>query len=319
MSPLARLLDWLSHLYNVVVVVSGGNHGATKPVLNTATLDNPDAVAADAVRSLFDAARHRRLLSPAEAVNVITVGALHADGLDIELPDTVIDPVPAGSPASYSPVGFGFRRSVKPEVLLPGGRQVFSAPPPGQGTGEVEVQPVESPQKGPGLGAAAPGMAGELDAITYSCGTSNAAALASRSLSEIMDVLEAARSEDGEAPIADAQYYPVLAKTLLVHAAGWHDSLAKMRDLLGLSGQDVRRELTRILGYGRSAASASARRSALASYCSVLDRSAKISATRSASLSHRRLQLLRSGAASPSRWRGSRRSTSIRRSTEWRG
>jgi len=93
-------------------------------------------------------------------------------------------------------------------------------------------------------------LAGEIDAITYSCGTSNAAALATRSLSEIMDVLEGAQHEEGEAPFPGAQYHPVLAKALLVHAAGWHESLDELRVLLGLAGQDVRRELTRILGYG---------------------------------------------------------------------
>lgn len=250
LSPLARLLDWLSYNYNVLVVVSGGNHSATRPMLNAARLSDPEEIAADTARSLLATARHRRLLSPAEAVNVITVGALHADGLEVELPDTLIDPIAKGFPASYSPVGFGFRRSVKPEILLPGGRQAFSSPPPGTDTGSVEVEPAHNPQKGPGLATAAPGRSGELNAISYSCGTSNAAALAARSLSGIFDVLEAARSQKDDAPFPDAQYHPVVAKTLLVHAAGWHDSLAQMRDLLGLTGQDVRRELTRMLGYG---------------------------------------------------------------------
>ncbi|MCA8979972.1 MAG: peptidase S8, partial [Planctomycetes bacterium] len=103
---------------------------------------------------------------------------------------------------------------------------------------------------GPGLRAAAPGLAGQLDAVAHSCGTSNAAALATRSLSEIMDVLEAARAGYGDAAFPDPQYDPVVAKTLLVHAAGWHDSLERMRDLLGLTGHEVRRDLTRLLGYG---------------------------------------------------------------------
>lgn len=250
LSPLARLLDWLSHRYNVVVVVSGGNHSTAAPVLQTSSLNNPEAVAVDASRSLMNTARHRRLLSPAEAVNVVTVGALHSDGVEIELPDTVIDPIPMGSPASYSPVGFGFRRSVKPEVLLSGGRQIFSSPPPGTDTDTVEIHPTDSPQRGPGLAVAAPGSSGELDAIAYSCGTSNAAAIAARSLNEIIDVLEAVRGRGSDSTFPDAQYDPVLAKTLLVHAAGWHDSLAQMRDLLGLTGQQTRRELTRLLGYG---------------------------------------------------------------------
>jgi len=250
LSPLARLLDWFAHHYNVVIVVSGGNQSGTRPTLNAEALADPAAAEAAAAQSLFESARHRRLLSPAEAVNAITVGALHSDAGDLELPDTVIDPIPSGTPASHSPVGFGFRRSVKPEVLLAGGRQVFSAPPPGQSEGAVELQPADSPRHGPGLRTASPGLSGQLDAVAHSCGTSNSAALAARSLSEIMDVLDAVRAEPGDGPFPDAQYDPVLAKALLVHAAGWHDSLSQMRDLLGLSGQEVRRELTRIMGYG---------------------------------------------------------------------
>lgn len=250
LSPLARLLDWFAHRYNVVIVVSGGNHNNARPALNIETQGDPASVATEAARSLFENARHRRLLSPAEGVNVLTVGALHSDAVETELPDTVIDPVPRGTPASYSPVGFGFRRSVKPEILLPGGRQIFSAPPPGQNDGKVELMPAESPHHGPGIRAASPGLAGQLDAVAHSSGTSNAAALAARSLSEIMDVLETVPAGSDDAPFPDAQYHPVLAKTLLVHAAGWHDSLAQMRELLGLTGQDVRRELTRVLGYG---------------------------------------------------------------------
>lgn len=250
LSPLARLLDWLSHLYNVIVVVSGGNHSGARPELQTSSLENPDAIASNVTRYIFERARHRRLLSPAEAVNAVTVGAVHSDSANIELPDTVIDPIPAGLPASYSPVGFGFRRSVKPEVLLPGGRQVFQAPPPESSSEKVALDAASTPQMGPGVATASPGLAGEVDAIAYSCGTSNSAALATRALSEIMDALATAPNEEGEPPFPDAQYHPVLAKALLVHSAGWHGSLGQMRDLLGLSGQDVRRELTRILGYG---------------------------------------------------------------------
>lgn len=124
LSPLARLLDWLAHRYNVVIVVSGGNHDRCLPEIDASLLGDSEAAAAATARSLYERARQRRLLSPAEAVNVVTVGAVHADGIDVDLPDTVVDLVPAGTPATYSPVGFGFRRSVKPEVMLPGGRQV---------------------------------------------------------------------------------------------------------------------------------------------------------------------------------------------------
>ena len=248
LSPLARLLDWLAEEYNIVIVVSGGNVDGC-PTINVDALTEDHERQSAALNSLHAQARHRRLLSPAEAVNVLTVGAIHADGLDLELPNTVLDILPNGLPAGYSPVGFGYRRSVKPEIFLPGGRQVFRAPPPGA-TGPAKLEVLESPAVGPGLRVATPGLDGETDAVSYTCGTSNSTALATRILSQIFDVLEGLQHEEGQFPFPDPQYHPVLAKTLLVHSAGWHDELPLLRDLLGLSGQQVRRELTRILGYG---------------------------------------------------------------------
>jgi len=248
LSPLARLLDWLDGTYNIVIVVSGGNVDG-RPTIDLEAESDRDQRHSAAMKSLHERARHRRLLAPAEAINALTIGAIHADQVEIDLPDTVLDVVPPGLPASYSPVGFGYRRSVKPDVLLPGGRQVFGAPPPSE-TGPIELSVLNSPTVGPGLAAAAPGESGETDAISYSCGTSNATALAARTLSQIFDLLEELLHDEGDFPFPDPQYHPVLAKALLVHAAGWHDELPRLGGLLGLSGQQIRRELTRALGYG---------------------------------------------------------------------
>ena len=248
LSPLARLLDWLAEKYNLVIVVSGGNVDG-RPTINLGASADNRTRQSEALKSLHEQGRHRRLLAPAEAVNVLTVGATHADGLELEFPDTVLDVVPNGLSAAYSPVGFGYRRSVKPEILLPGGRQVFRAPPLGE-TGPAKLKILESPAVGPGLGVATPGLAGETNAVSYTFGTSNSTALATRTLSQVFDVLEGLQHEDDQFPFPDPQYHPVLAKTLLVHAAGWHDDLSVLRDLLGLSRQQARRELTRILGYG---------------------------------------------------------------------
>ena len=247
LSPLARLLDWLAEKYNLAIVVSGGNVEG-RPTINLGASADNRTRQSDALKSLHEQGRHRRLLAPAEAVNVLTVGAVHADGLDIELPDTALDVVPNGLPAAYSPVGFGYRRSVKPEILMPGGRQVFLAPPPDE-TGPAELEVLESPAVGPGLRVATPGLAGEANAVSYTFGTSNSTALATRTLSHIFDILEGLQHEDGQFPFPDPQYHPVLAKTLLVHAAGWHD-LSDLRDLLGLPSHQARRRLTQILGYG---------------------------------------------------------------------
>ena len=249
LSPLARLLDWLAYEYNIVIVVSAGNHDAQAAVVNTDELNDPESLQRTAAQSLYDRARQRRLLSPAEAINAVTIGALHSDASALDLPDTVIDVVPDGVPASYSPVGFGFRRSVKPEVLLPGGRQVFQRPPP-NAPDQVSVVPARTLETGPGIAVAAPGLGGGLDARTYVTGTSNSTALATRTLDLIFSTLESIESEGLDPPFPDPQYHPALAKTLLVHAAGWNALNQRLRHLLGLTGQRARRQLTQLLGYG---------------------------------------------------------------------
>ena len=247
LSPLARLLDWLADLYNIVIVVSAGNVD-TRPKLDLEASTDPEMRDSQALQSLYQQNQHRRLLSPAEAVNVLTIGSVQDDESNVSLPDTVADVIPVGLPAGYSPVGFGYRRSVKPETLLPGGRQVFQTPIAGAGI--TELVALTPRTYGPGLGVAAPGLAGQTDAVGYSCGTSNSTALAARTLGQILEVLDVSTAEDGLFPFPDRHYHPVLAKTLLVHALGWHDDLPRLRDLLDFSGRQTRPELTRIFGYG---------------------------------------------------------------------
>lgn len=248
LSPLARLIDWLAWQYNLVIVVSAGNHDPGIELPGDA-LSDEDQSAGAVVKALRSRARHRRLLSPAEAVNALTVGALHEDEAATELPDTVRDVLPRGLPASYSALGFGFRRSVKPDMLLPGGRQVFVAPA-ALSAETTELQPASTLVTGPGIAGAAPGLAGELDAVSFTCGTSNAAAFATRWANAVFDLLETLKAPADEFPFPDAQYHPVLARTLLIHATSWIDVRGEMMRLLGLSSQEARRELTRLMGYG---------------------------------------------------------------------
>lgn len=250
MSPLAKLLDWLSHKYNLVVVVSAGNHWLN-PSIPRAALSDPEATREAAARAHQSALRRHRLLSPAEAVNVVTVGAQHADAVDITLPDTAIDVFDTDGPAGYSATGFGFRRSVKPDVLLPGGREIFVRPPDGEDEDEgVELIPAQTESTGPGIRVAAPAVVGGLDGTVYTCGSSNSAALATRTIEQIYESLDRLQSDPGEFAFPDAQYHPVLAKTLLVHAARWGDVGTALRGRLDLSPQQRRRELTQLLGYG---------------------------------------------------------------------
>jgi len=248
MSPLAKLLDWLAHRYNLVVLVSAGNHPITSTIPAEA-LAEADHLRRALAESAYSGARQRRLLSPAEAVNVLTVGALHADASAESPSDSVLDGLEPGMPALYNAVGFGYRRSVKPEILLPGGRSLHQRPPQVEGQ-LVSLVPARTAARGPGLRVASPGVGGALDATAFSYGTSNATALATRAVSHIMDQLEAAAPSPGSFPFPDAQYYPVLAKTLIVHAASWGSMGERLGELLGLERATARRDLTQILGYG---------------------------------------------------------------------
>jgi hypothetical protein len=247
LSPLAKLLDWLAHKYNLVIVVSAGNHQIS-PSIPGATVADPDQLRSATARAHHAGVRNRRLLSPAEAVNVVTVGAQHADSVQVPLPDTVLDAFESDGPAGYSASGFGFRRAVKPDILLPGGRELFLRPP--QVDDEVVLESARVEAAGPGIQVAAPGLTGELDGTAYTYGSSNAAAVATRTVDQILEALDLLGAEAGEFDFPDPQYHPVLAKTLLVHAARWGETGDALRDHLGLSAQRRRRELTQLLGYG---------------------------------------------------------------------
>jgi hypothetical protein len=74
--------------------------------------------------------------------------------------------------------------------------------------------------------------------------------LVTREASRLFDILEAKASDTDDAPLPDAQYHPLLVRALLVHASGWGQWGARLRQELGLDNQQARRHLTALLGYG---------------------------------------------------------------------
>ncbi|MAT05819.1 MAG: peptidase S8 [Acidimicrobiaceae bacterium] len=250
LSPLARLLDYLAFEFNVLIVVSAGNHDRITPTVPVDALDDPARLDASVRRSLHEHARLRRLLSPAESINALTVGALHEDASDTgALPDTVVDGLAPGSIAAYSPSGAGFRRAPKPEIHAPGGRSVFVRPV--EVDGDVVLQPAPTQATGPGVLAAAALPSGATGGVLYSSGTSNAAALVTRSAHEVLSTLESLEAGVDEPKFPDPQYHPVLVKALLVHAASWPENARDWAEQLDVPPQLRRPALTQMLGYGR--------------------------------------------------------------------
>jgi hypothetical protein len=92
-SPLARLLDWLSFRHGVAFLVSAGNHLADLEFAADAALDDANELQHEALCALHRTSALRRLLSPAESVNAVTIGAAHDDSSSRPASDDRIDPI----------------------------------------------------------------------------------------------------------------------------------------------------------------------------------------------------------------------------------
>jgi hypothetical protein len=257
MSPLARLLDYLTVTHNVLFSVSAGNHPARRgdqpgPHLaaTPSVLDDPTKLDAELRRTLRDQSRQRGLLAPAETINNLTVGATSDDHSDVELPDNIIEPVKRGAIAPYSPSGFGFRRSPKPDLHLPGGRLAVTRPATTEGQPTATLEAAATGPRGPGLLVAAPTAAQGSSGMLHSYGTSNAAALATHHCARVLDTLVQLQADQDEWDYPDSQFHPVLIKTLLVHATSWPNAAEGWAVDLGAVATRRRRALTQHLGFG---------------------------------------------------------------------
>jgi hypothetical protein len=221
MSPWARLIDWLSFAHQVLFVVSAGNRSSTL------TLDvqpgglaalPPEARSALAFRGLIASSADRRIIAPAEAVNAITVGACHSDEYKAPIPPNRFDLFALGGISPISRVGHGFRRAIKPDILLPGGRLIHREQVnANQQETVLEAADTATP---PGHRVAAPPLpGGALNVTAYCRGTSNAAALASRHAALAFEVIDQLRAAGATVlpPSRDA----VVLKALLAHGAAW--------------------------------------------------------------------------------------------------
>lgn len=250
LSPWARLLDWLSHKYKVLFIVSCGNCSddlILKVARDSLGAMPPEEQAGHSMQALMDLDMHRRLLSPAESVNALTVGASYSDGSILPAVTGRHTLFPEQGVAPYSRIGPGFRRAIKPEILLPGGRALYRERPVSPAN-ETHVSGVWSTPQPPGHRVASPPDA--VGDTAYTRGTSNATALATRGAAQAFDVLEALRA--GNPQNLPHRYDAVMIKALLAHGANLGDIqsqvLAARPDVEHWHAQ--RRLVSRYAGYG---------------------------------------------------------------------
>jgi len=250
-SPCAKLLDWLSWKYKVLFCVSSGNHGG---VIDLGISEDEFKKCSDekiinaTLQAISDPNKHThtRLISPAESINAITVGASHRDSSTISVMARRVDILPTDQLHSpISRIGHGFRRSVKPEILLPGGRQLYD--PPMRNGLPFRINESILP---PGQRVATENQEAEQSASTYKRGTSNATALATRAAAKIYEILDNIRADNLEAMQNDQ--VAVLIKALLIHGASREeaDIILERHLKTTANSRQFKQFTSKFIGYG---------------------------------------------------------------------
>ncbi len=251
MSPLARLVDWLSSRYNILFIVSAGNR--FEPIdtgLQDTTFNEliPIELESTIVHALFTDTRNRKIISPAESINALTVGSLHFDSAHISPQDRRVNPFTNILPSPYSSFGSGYQRAIKPDLVYPGGRLLYEAVPY---RGVLSLECSFSADS-PGVKVASPGrFAGDLNKTAFTCGTSNSAAIISHAAATCYDLLIEIFEERG-IEIDYQPYIVPLLKAMMVHGCSWGRAgsqiEAAMRDEWG--SRRAKTKISQWLGYG---------------------------------------------------------------------
>ena len=258
LSGWARVVDHLAATYGILFVVSAGNHHAPLETDDMTAgafeaLDGPGRLRV-ALRASAQQWTTRRVLAPAEAMNALTVGALHADQFAYPhaLPAYNFDVLEGSGLCSVSSaLGPGHNGATKPEILAPGGRHHVRLSPQGD---DHHLQPLTTNAATfGGIAVAAPPSATSLgnNIVARSIGTSVAAALVTGVAARAHEALEAAYPDF--VTIASAQR-ACLLKALLVHGARWTDARDLLIEVLGPpeGKYHVRQKdnVRRYIGYG---------------------------------------------------------------------
>lgn len=246
MSPMAKLLDWLSYKYNVLFVISTGN------ILDQTfqmgcryeefAAKSQDDISKFITNELLKRRMEHRILAPSESINNLTVGAVHKDYSTIPEYGDKINPYDCVHPSTYTRFGGGFKNSVKPDLVYDGGRQMllpYRASDPTVLTPSIQIGT-------PGVEAAWPTPTRSDTAFTK--GTSGATALISRHAyhcyQELKEILDTYGLPDS--------HVHLMVKAMTVHGCSWDGIEENIEKFLpdGLDGRTIKGIKRQWLGYG---------------------------------------------------------------------
>lgn len=248
MSPLARLIDWLCIKYNVLFIVSAGNHSHSL-YLSTSAIEfrglSEQHRKTIFYRDLQDQSWSRKLLSPAESINALTIGSTHYDNSEPALRNGIYNIYDEEMPAAYSAHGNGYLRSIKPDIVIPGGRILHREP-----ISNPEIQTISN-YSAPGQLVASPHESGLYNNRTYMRGTSNSAALTTRASAELFTIIEQLFIQQDQMDDFD-KYSPLLIKCLLTHGASWGIMYDRISHILNNSdSRELKNKIATNIGYGK--------------------------------------------------------------------
>lgn len=248
MSPLARLLDWLSYTYRVLFIVSAGNHpnniDVGMPFENFSALSIEERTNI-IVQNMNNNVRIQRLLSPAESINALTVGASFSDDSSFTTDARQVLPCSDNMVSPISALGRGMNNSIKPDIIFDGGRNTMLQ----NGISGTELRWRPSLTRAPGSVSAAPfDLASGAQKIMHSFGTSNAAAMTSHEASRCYDTLSDIFNDASEA--LPYGYVALLIKAMLVHGSDWGELYSIFNSALGFPPRFTDYAY-RFFGYGK--------------------------------------------------------------------
>ncbi|MCL5047960.1 MAG: S8 family peptidase [Firmicutes bacterium] len=247
-SPLARLLDWLSYKYRVLFIVSAGNYqdgidtGITFNDFSALDIEKRTEII---IKALDRNKRIQKLLSPAESINSLTIGASFSDESTFEPDQMHLLPCSDNMVSPISTFGKGINDSIKPDIIFDGGRstlqQNFKNP--------TQLLWRDSQTRPPGSLSAAPlDLANNELREMRSFGTSNAAAMISHEASRCFDVITEIFDNINETLPYDI--IALLIKAMLVHGSEWGELSELFNSALGKPKQ-FKDSFYRFFGYGK--------------------------------------------------------------------